>query len=298
MKQVLIIFVASLVLAILGCQKNFTEKTRFQSKTIELTPSTFDFIGKSHNDGLDFVFENTFQKNRFSTFEDIKMSSVNYVFNVNPNTKLSKDDKSYFSSPAFDELLRKMARATSIDLDENGIENTLTDKQKKFIKSIGVQLTNNSLTFDVIVKNIETLERVAIKELDENEIIYALCVSSVAKHSIQYWNTESGRKWYAFFGKPFQPIGTFNLENSARAIDWHNIAIADIVGFGQGFPAGVTVGMLAGGLSLGVPTFGGASHIGAVLGGFVGGTATGLTKAVATSALALAAELIVSYLSK
>jgi hypothetical protein len=49
---------------------------------------------------------------------------------------------------------------------------------------------------------------------------------------------------------------------------------------------------------LGVPTFGGASHIGAVLGGFVGGTATGLTKAVATSALALAAELIVSYLSK
>jgi hypothetical protein len=295
MKSRLIFFLVALGFLMLSCKRNFTEKNIAPSKKIVLTPNTFDFIGKSHNQGLDYVFETTFKKNRFSTFDDIKTASITYIFDINDYTKFSKDDRLYFSTPDFIQLIKKAIRATSINLDEIDKANSLTKKQREFVKSVGAEVTNTCLRYDEIVRNIEELEQVAIRELGDEEIIYALCVSSIAKFSIEYWNTSSGEKWFTYFGKPFYPIGTFNNDRLHRAIDWHNVALADIIGFGQGFPAGVTVGMLAGGLALGVPTWGGATAIGAVLGGFVGGTATGLARAVIASAAVLAGEILLSW---
>lgn len=279
----------------IGCQKSADNAFIQKAEKIELTPNTFDFVGQSHNDGLDYVFDNTFKNNINSKYNDVKNASVKYVFDVNESTKYSKDDKSLFAAQEFKELIKKATSASSINLNESGLKHSLTEKQLQFINLLNIDLTKTSHTYDVIIRNIEGLEKSAIKELGKNEIVYVLCVSSVAKHSIEDWNTSKGEKWFKKFNKPFQPIGTFNSNNLAAKIDWHNVAVADVLGFGTGFPSGVTVGMVAGGLAVGVATGGAGAGIGAVLGGLVGGTATGLAAAVTASAATLAAEWVVSW---
>lgn len=285
---------------LLGCKKTTDTNVVNQVKKIELTPTTFDFVGQAHNDGLDYVFDNTFSKNPNSKFKDIKDASVKYVFEVNDNTKASKDDRNQFETTAFKDLIRKATKAKSLDLTENNINKTITKNQADFNRRLNNELTNTKNTYEVIVANITELEKSAIKEFGEDEIIYALCLSSVAKHSIEYWNTAKGEKWFKHFNKPFKPIGSTNSNNLAAnraSIDWHNVAVADVLGFGAGFPSGVTVGMVAGGLTAGVATGGAAAGIGAVLGGLVGGSATGLAGAVTASAATLAAEVVVSWFS-
>lgn len=208
---------------------------------------------------------------------------------------MSKDDKLQFNTKDFKNLIQKATEANSIVLSENNLDKKLTLKQAKFIRQLNSELTNTTRTYDIIVANIIQLEQSAIKELDESEVVYALCVSSVAKHSIEYWNTEQGEKWFKHFNKSFQPIGTFRSNMKMAKIDWHNVAVADVLGFGAGFPSGVTVGMVAGGLAAGVATGGTAAGIGAVLGGLVGGSATGLAAAVTASSATLVAEAVVSW---
>jgi hypothetical protein len=300
MKFLKLALVTSVLLSLLfGCKKKSNLDSLDDAKKIELTPTTFDFVGQEHNAGLEYVFENIFAKNPNSKFKDVKDASVKYVFEVNSNTKASKDDKFQFETNDFKDLIKKATKAKSLDSLEHNFNRNLTKNQTDFIRKLSMELTNTKHTYDEIVTNIIKLEKSAIKDFGENEIVYALCLSSVAKHSIEYWNTAKVEKWFKLFKKQFQPIGNTNSNTLTlnRAIDWHNVAVADVLGFGAGFPSGVTVGMVAGGLAAGVATGGAAASIGAVLGGLVGGSATGLVGAVTASAGTLAAEVIVSWFS-
>lgn len=229
MKFIKIVLIATFFLSFLfGCKKEKNTNLVQQSKAIELSPTTFDFIGQAHNDGLDYVFNNTFSKNLNSNFKDIKDASVKFVFEINNDTKLSKDNKSQFETQEFKKLIKKSTESNSIVLGDYNIQKNITPKQTAFINQLSCELTNTSHTYDVIIEKIILLEKIAIQDLGEDEIVYALCVSSLAKHSIEYWNTSKGEKWFKHFNKSFNPIGAVNNNNFAARIDYHNVAVADV----------------------------------------------------------------------
>lgn len=82
------------------------------------------------------------------------------------------------------------------------------------------------------------------------------------------------------------------MMDSSGGVDWSRVAKADIAGFLLGFPAGVVEGAQVGAIALGLETAGLGALPGLLIGGAVGGAATGLTKAAAASGTVLAAEYI------
>ncbi|MEP0712498.1 hypothetical protein [Algoriphagus sp.] len=258
-----------------------------------LTPEPLDFFGKEHNNALDSIFQNVINTNKSVNYRKINDYCINYVFNINNNTKKTPDDPNNLTSLEHINALKDIIEnSEKMSFNQMLQSRNLTLNQQKYVSLIKNEIKDTRNTFDIIIKNILEIEKQALLELNENEIIYILGMTSISKDSIEYWNTEKGEKWFKKYNVKFIPIGTHNLIQSQ--IDWHNVAVADLVAFGYGFPSGVTTGMVAGGLALGVSTAGIGAGIGAVLGGFVGGSATGLASAVTASAITAAAEGIVS----
>lgn len=265
------------------------------SEKLELTTETFNVIGETHNNALDYIYDEHISNIHNIKYEDINNSSIYFMFNLDQNMKLTSDNPEGLNSTEHKAKAKFIVENSEL-LSMSDIilkYNTISLNQKKYIDLLDIAVKNSSLEYHEVISNIELIEKNAILELRDDEIVYFLCVSSVAKHSIEYWNTSRGQKWFNAYNLPFTPIGTFNSNPQAK-INWRNVAIADIIGFAGAFPAGITTGMVAGGLAAGVASGGTLAAVGAVLGGLVGGTCTGLAGAAAASALRIAAEQIAS----
>lgn len=313
MKKIIIPVILALFIGVtvsfFACNKNnITSKTlssttnssKISMDVFTLTPNTFDFIGETHNNGLDYVFDNTINGNSNVNYEEISNSTIHYISQVNEFTKLSSDNLSVLSSNESKTFFKSICDQHSISSTFIKKYISLTFRQSQFVDTLGVIVADTNLTSNEAISKIVNLELASISNLDSNEVVYALCLSNVAKHSIAYWsNAENASKWLNHFGSEpnANPIySTYGGKAPTQTnINWHNVAVADVLGFGAGFPAGVTTGMVAGGLAAGVATGGVAAGIGAVLGGLVGGTATGLASATLASAGALAAEVVVGW---
>lgn len=252
-----------------------------------LTPETFDVVGKTHNQALDYIYDNVFVKSKTIKYEDVNEASIDFIFNVNEDTKNTKDNPDLLRTSQqknyIQEIVENPENKTFNQLLE---KNNLSVNQKRYIALLETEVKNKNISFTQKIQNIKGIEKNAISELSDNEIVYILCVTSVAKNSIEYWNT-TGKKWFEKYNE--------KSILSRGGIDWEAVAVADILAFGGGFPAGVTTGMVAGGLALGVSTAGIGAGIGAVLGGLVGGTATGLAAAAGASASTAIAYQVKSF---
>lgn len=273
--------------------KNFASSAKITADGLELTPETFNIIGETHNNALDYIYNNQISNNINSNYEDINNSGIHYIFNVDENMKLTSDNPQLLQTSEQKANIKYIVEnAGVLSMSEIIMKyKTITENQKKYIDLLDQAVNSSNLTYDNIIRNIKQIEEDAINELSDNEIVYFLGMSSVAKSSLEYWNTSRGEKWFTSYGIAFKPIGSFST-NTANKISWRNVAIADIVAFGYGFPSGVTVGMVAGGLAVGVGTAGVGAGIGAVLGGLIGGSASGLAHAAVASGLTLGAEKI------
>lgn len=264
---------------------NCSDSTRdnIVEKPLVLTSETFDVVGKTHNQALDYIYESVFVKSKTIKYEDVNEASIDFIFNVNEDTKNTKDNPNLLRTSEqknyIQEIVENPENKTFNQLLE---KNNLSVNQKRYIALFETEVKNKNIAFTQKIENIKRIEKNAISELRDNEIVYILCITSVAKNSIEYWNT-TGKKWF----KNYNEKSTL----SKGGIDWEAVAVADILAFEGGFPAGVTTGMVAGGLALGVSTAG----IGAVLGGLVGGTATGLAAAAGSSASMAIAYQVKSF---
>lgn len=276
--------------------KNANLSARTTSDSLVLTSDTFNIVGETHNNALDYIYNNQILGKISSNYDEINNTSIHYMFNVDENMKLTSDDPQSLKTQE-QKAKAKFIIDNSVVLSMSEIVakyNKISENQKKYIDLLDTAVKSNSLTYDVIISNIEDIERNAIEELSDSEIVYFLGVSSVAKSSVKYWNTNSGEKWFTSYNIPFQPIGTIS-ENTQGRVNWRNVAIVDLVAFAAGFPSGVTVGMVAGGLAAGVGSGGILAGVGAVLGGLEGGSASGLAAAATASAIRIGAEQIVSF---
>ena len=279
------------VLIFISCSKNESAKLKLKP-TMELTTETFNCVGEQHNLWLDEIYENTIRQGKTLSYKNIVSDVTHYLKNVNENTKYSKDDLTFLNTSSTKSYIKYLAKEPSfLSIISNC--NDLTTNQIQYIKQLNEIVINSNDTWSIIVSKIKVIENAAIRNFSETEIVYCLCLSSTAKSSLKYWNSNLGKKWFDYYGKPFIPIGELNISNFK--IDWHNVAVADIAGFGAGFPKGVTVGMVAGGLAAGAASGGTAAGIGAILGGLAGGTVSGVATAAVASAGALAAEIVADW---
>lgn len=252
-----------------SCQKNAALENLDETNKIILSTETFNFIGESHNEGLDYVFSNTFAINPKTNFEDVNKATIDYLYKINPSTKLTSEDKNKFFTNSHKDLIKDAVFSNSIIIDSFKLLQVVTPNQFAFLKQIDHFVTNNSLEFDERISGLKKLEIEAIKNLNDNEIVYILCVSNLARHSLSYWNSGKGSLWSQKIAQNNDLRGASTL----RAIDWHDIAVADVAAFIVGFPLGVNVGMVVGGVTAGIASAGITAGLGAVLGGVAGGTA-------------------------
>lgn len=289
LKPLLLIFFVPI--AFLGCQKSI--KTQHVLENIKLNADNFDFFGTTHNDALDYIYDNTFAINPNTNFNDVKNACSDYLYRVNPQTKISNDDKTIFNKAEFKNLIKSAVNSNSIFIDSVQLIKRLTVPQYNMIRRLDQLITSTSLTFENRIAEIRKLEDEAINTLNDNEIVYFLCTSNLSRHSLAYWNSEKGKRWIETINKNYNN----NATTYSASIDWHNVAVADVAAFAVGFPAGVNVGMIAGGLTAGIASAGITAGVGAALGGIVGGSVSGLATAISASAVTLAAEAVVSWFS-
>jgi hypothetical protein len=287
----ILLFFAALLFS--SCSKTSNNKNSQETqrlKELVVDPESYNVIGQTHNEGLDYIFKETFEKNLQTTYVDVNDASVNYVFTKNPMTNKSKDDKSFFFKDEFRQLIKNAVYSNSIIASKEILLKKLTTEQYKIIEDLDKIVTSNNLSLKEKIKQIANIESLAIKQLGDNEIVYVLCATNLAKHSLEYWDSNKSR-WISRINE----INAVKGSNIALKIDYHNVAVADIGAFLLAFPAGAQAGALVGALALGIETFGTATAVGAVLGAIIGGTGTGTVAAITASSVVLAAEMILDW---
>lgn len=261
---------------------------RTTAEGFELKPEYFDRIGQAHNEGLDYVLEHMVNVNPNSSLQDVNQSAVEFVFNVNPETISSLDNRDLLNTSEHLSKITDIILARSIIAKREELIDKLTSKQLYFIDKLDTILSSTLFQFEEGITQIRELEEHALEILNDDEIVYFLCVTNLARHSLEYWFSEKGLLW-------LEIIESGSNEPYAKGIDWRNVAVADVAAFIAGFPAGVNTGAIVGGLTAGIASAGITAGVGAVLGGIVGGTATGLASAITASSYVLAAEILLSW---
>ena len=256
-------------------------------------------IFMSCNKGLDYIYDNTFGKNKTTRLSDVLHAADKYVFEESPITNKSKDDRSKLFSAEHRAFLKVAVSTTSIITNRELLLKKLTPAQLGMIEKLDAAFSLP--TYKEKQDRITDLSNEAIATLNENEVLSSL---SLAKHSLAYWEGAKGKQWNDRINQFYSTsngiqvgmngVGS-NEHVQVNKIDWHNVAVADVAAFIIGFPGGVQVGALVGGITAGIASAGITAGLGAVLGGVVGGTASGLASAISASGIALAAEVAVDW---
>lgn len=278
------------IVTLVSCSKS----TQSEQAPIKLTATTFDFIGEEHNKGLDYVYSQTYGSNPKTTLDDVLKATDKYVFEISPITNKSKDDRSTLFTTESRNFIKSTVRSTSIISDRTLLLKKLTPAQFSIIEKLDAVFSLQ--TYEERQQKITDLTSDALVNLNDNEIVYILCTLSLAKHSVEYWNSSKGKLWMNRFITVNQ-VKTNGDNNNVKVnkIDMHNVAVADIGAFLMSFPAGVKAGALVGGVTAGIASAGITAGLGAVLGGIAGGTAAGLSAAISASAVVMAAELAADF---
>ena len=302
MKKITLIIKSTILLIVLvGCMKSGKVYNNYHSMNIN--SESFDFIGVEHNNGLDYVFSNVIENNNNPEFGDVLNSVDEYVYEVSPITRNSKDNRNDLFNSETRVLLKSSINSKSVIMDRAALMKKLTPAQFSMIEKLDQAFLMPNLESQL--NEIKSLKNAALNTLNSDEIVFILSTLSVAENSLTYWSSSKGEMWkdrimqisnYRGTQLPVKSNSTnLVLEIKANKIDWHNVAVVDVAAFIAGFPAGINVGVMVGGLTAGIATGGIGAGVGAVLGGVVGGSASGIAAAIGASSLVLASELIVDW---
>jgi len=139
----------------------------------------------------------------------------------------------------------------------------LSDQQKQDLIELS-SIIDNGESLDSIISSIESFED-AISAHEGADVV--LSASSVARHSLQYWNDNS-TQWTQLFGG--------SSADKALLLDWKGFAKADALGAVGGAFVGARAGAAAGAA---------AGGVGAIPGALAGAAGTALAAACGGSAI-------------
>jgi len=265
----------------------------------------YDNVGQSHNEALDYIYRKTFNVNSTTSYNDVKKEIINYFLNVQPIFNDKAYCSNFCSTDEFDSDIKLSISSKSILTEKTLNSNKYSIQQINTLKDLDNIIDSDKSDFDNLLFRITELENVSKKNLTKSDLPFILMTISIAKSSLSYWHSYKGQEWLnSLKNKPIQQVGEIKtltnlkpLNIAQPSVDWSNVAKADIAGFLLGFPAGAIEGAQVGAVALGIETAGLAALPGLLIGGAVGGTATGLVKATAASSAALAAEYLWNWLS-
>lgn len=291
MKKIINLFIFALTLASCDKETNSTLNDEIVKPIINrdvpsiFIPEDFDFFGEAHNTCLDTVFSRTFLLNPNTTYQEVMQTCNEYCFQEHPIISQTIGDISNEFGEVNDNIIMVAINANSIIDLQNLYESKISFDQVQALQDLD-KIINNNLEFESLIENIESFEQNIRFTLIDEDIPFIFLATSLAKKSFTYWHSPRGQQWYDILKN------NSSLPNFPEAVDWHNVAVADIAGFLAGFCGGAVTGAQIGAVALGIETGGLGALPGAIIGAGIGGSATGLVSATKASACTLAAEMI------
>lgn len=188
-----------------GCSGN-QDNTSVENTLIS---DNFDFIGKDHNLGLDFVYDKI--KESLDNQSDTTLKSAIDVHQIAEDAtkefmqryKMSEEQKAF----ACDQIKREFSSrntkngSTSNQLYNEEIEEQLTQDAKQLFASLDTLIRNfRPDKLDETQKEIKRLEDMGKLSLLDKELAVFFSASSVAKHTTVYWS-ENAKKWRELLNK-------------------------------------------------------------------------------------------------
>ncbi|MBU3699694.1 MAG: hypothetical protein FGM33_06755 [Candidatus Kapabacteria bacterium] len=261
-----------------------------QSIDDDVTYEDFDFFGRIHNQGLEYVYETSIRKlpERHVTedafYSGVAEVSAQFINEVCEPTRSQSFDVSseallYYRKPLSDVL----AGASG-----------LSNFQKDVLLRIDTILLNARNNRASVMANLVNIQDRIEEHVDDDDKPFLFSALSVARHSANYWSDPgTSAKWLDAvneFGMKYR--GGFHR---TFAIDWGKVAEADYNGFvdaviGYGF-SGAWRGPAIRGAIIGSLTTGGVGAVAAAILNVVGhGAAVGAAGAVLKSSLEIARQ--------
>ncbi len=176
-------------------------------------PQTIDYekIGKEHNHGLEFIFNELKSKkikinpkgNNYENFiRETKKSSVSFIESSKITNHIDYENSSKIFA-SYDKLANK-----SINLKRKGVYSEvdpiiemkeqveLTTLQIKFFDELNQAISDVDLALgiEVTINKIKFIEEKIISECNEDEKFLLLSSTSIARNSLEYWSTNL-EKW-------------------------------------------------------------------------------------------------------
>lgn len=295
------VVLATLVLGgvfFVGCSNDSSETDLSNSNALykksdnsDILPEYFDFIGEAHNSGLDYVYYNAVEQNYNLKYEDVRTASLFYFDNIYSLT-LGQASSNYRENH---DLIVKLSVESNSILPEGFDYSSFSEEEITFLTELD-RIIDEETDLNTKIRKIDLLNtEIYNSDLEDNQLAKLYMTNSIAKNSLTYWGGESGKKWFITFpddNSGNNPNPTYPVAN---AIDWENVAKADIAAFLLAFPAGAKAGAIKGAIVLGLASGGTGAVTGAIIGAIGGGAAAGISAAVAASGAVLAAEAIVSW---
>ncbi|TXF79548.1 glycine zipper family protein [Chryseobacterium sp.] len=249
----------------------------------------FDFFGQEHNNALNYALTQIFDDDHL-TYEDIENNTNYYFSNIYEPTSNFNDELNGISyKDAFEEHI-------------NNPETSLANLFKLKNGYAYPQIESHLSTLDEILNSSETYEKKMelILNMDSNignsenlldeDKTYLLLTTSIARNSIEYWNTSLSDGWRDLID--IQVINQPENPAQTQGIDWDKVAVADIAGFIRNFGRGAVTGAVRGAI-IGALSSGGTGAIpGAIIGALGWGAASGAQRAAAASGAVAVASWI------
>lgn len=172
---------------------NFQNSISYQ--TSNLTLHDFDYIGESHNNCLDSIynlyFANSFNYSisYYNSLDQILCISINYVQNQNPLTQ----NNFILDTALMSNTITNIINSTNSTF-LNNISNRITVSQYQILQDMFI-IIDTSSSYSNMYNELENLGNFVKLNLNNDEQIYMLMTLNVAQHSLIYWTSQNGQKW-------------------------------------------------------------------------------------------------------
>jgi hypothetical protein len=98
-----------------------TKNNALARGSIVYRPEDYNIIGQIHNDGLDYIFQNTFSANPNTTYEDIKNATVTFI-QTRPEIDCSNANFTYFNTIDFKNTIYNSCNTSTLEQFISGKE--------------------------------------------------------------------------------------------------------------------------------------------------------------------------------
>lgn len=261
MKKIVKLILPMLVIGLIiySCSKE-NDISETQNTAID-----YEKIGKEHNLGLEFIFNELKNKKisinpKGNNFEKLlsetKKSSVSFLESSNITNHInSENSANIFAS--YDKLInrniqlnRKGVYTENDPIDDMKNEVELTRLQVKYFDKLNEIISNLDLDLgiELTLDKIKEIEKDIILECNEDEQFLLLSSTSIARNSLEYWSTNL-EKWVNELNKSSVNGKSVHLKTFSKSSDWgwftdtlKSMGKSDVVGGVMGGVIGAAAG--------------------------------------------------------